>query len=1174
MNGSTVIAALLLAAGFVLPYAHGAPVEMEAPGRAVTGESGLTGTDASALAKTGAPGLAGTDASPLAGTGAHGRAETNSLEWVNPAPTICSLSGIAWKSGNGFGLIAGHAGTLMKYEPSAGQKFTLLQTTVQDNLNAVAYQPAGATALIVGDSGMVQRYDGASFQALASGTARSLHDVVWEPDGSAALLIGDGGTVLVYKGSSISALPNQTSLRLQAGAWAPGKDYALLVGEKGVACRANLTDYSVLATGTTQNLYDVAYKPDGSSATVVGNSGTVLVYDGQTFSAGPFAANQNFYAAAWKPDGTGALVVGGESGTGRASAFLLDGSGLSALASGIQVNLHDVLWEPGSTSALIVGSRGLVAEYDSGSFDILSSGVSNTMNVVKWRPDGSYALVAGTSGYLAKYDGTALSQIPSGTSSELDGIAWHPSMDYALVCGRDGTVLRYDHATSSVTPLDDGLVVAQNYSAANWKPDGSYALLVGRDGRVVKFNGTGFEVQQSIFTIDYWDVAWKPDGAYALIAAVSGNLLKYEERALPPPLDFCMTRVEGAPSANFFSVSWYRDPSVTDALVAGMFGSSAVLMRFNDSGLTSLQTDLKASLFGVDWLPGSGCALAAGSGGRLLQFVRYGFIQPPSGTDSDITFMDVAWRPDGACALAAGQSGALLKFTWDKAASPTAIISSPRMNAVFEPGATILFDGSNSTPTFDDTLLFHWESNLSGALGDGPKLPLVLPPGNHLITLYANDTRGHSATASVSIRVKAPNRAPVVMMDSPQDGAVYNNTDEIAFDATRSYDPDGDQFSFYWTSSRSGFLGSSPAFSAMLPLGAHTINLWLNDSMGYNVSKSVGITVVPFNRPPSAVMTSPTAGGSYTDKDPVLFDARASSDPDGDALDFYWTSNVTGYLGSAQRFTRTLPAGMHQITVWADDAMGGNRSASANITVLKANEPPTVSVDYPAEGAVLSGTVEFSGVALDPEGASVSVSVQLDVSDWLPASGGRAWNFSLDTTTLANGRHAIRVKASDGQLDSPEIERNVTVHNPLWGWTVSIGIPLDGAKVSGRLDIEGAASRIGSSVTQVELRIDGGDWVVVGGTSSWTFMLDTTKLRNGMHRVTVRAYDGTDYSGEAGISLKVDNHPAAAASSPPYLLLLLAMIVIALVVAVAAMAARGKPRKPEAAAVKEEEEEE
>ena len=981
--------------------------------------------------------------------------------------------------------------------------------------------------------------------------------------------------MLVYDGSSISALANLTSLRLQAGAWAPGNDHALLVGEKGFACRANLTGSSIIYTGTSQNLYDVCYAPDGTNATVVGNAGTVLGYDGQAFSPGPSAANQNFYAAAWMPDGTGALVVGGNAVTGGGSVYELDGSGLTALASGIPVNLHDVLWEPGSTKALLAGARGLVAEYDSGSFDILTSGVSNTMNVVKWRPDGAYALVAGSSGYLALYDGTGLVQVPTGTASELDGIAWRPSGDYALVCGHDDTVLRYDTATSTVTPLDDNLLVPQNYSAVSWKPDGSYALMSGEDGAIVRYNGTAFELQQTVgfVRVNYFDVAWKPDGAYALIAGVSGNLLKYEERALPPPLDFCVTRVDGAPPANFFSVSWYRKAALTDALVAGAFGSAAVLMRFNESGLSQLDTGLKASLFGVDWLPGSGCALAAGTGGRLLQFAGYGFIQPPGYADSDVTFMDVAWRPDGAYALAVGQWGTVLKFTWARAASPTAIISSPRMNAVFDPGSTILFDGSNSTPTFDDALAFHWESNIFGALGDGARLSLVLGPGDHLITLFANDTKGHSSAASVSIRVKAPDRAPVVIIDSPSDGAFFNNTDRIAFDASRSYDPDGDPFTFYWMSSRAGYLGNFSQFSMSLGLGAHTITVWLDDGMGYNVSKSVGITVVPFNRPPSAVLTSPAPGGNYTDRDPIIFDARASSDPDGDALDYYWSSNISGYLGSAARFTRTLPAGMHLITVWADDSKGGNRSATATVTVAKANEPPSVTLDSPAEGAVLSGTAGLSGIALDPEGAPVTVSVQLDDSDWMRASGGRAWNFSLDTTALANGRHIIRVRASDGLLDSPVLDRNVTVHNPLWGWTVTIGIPLDGASVSGRVDIEGTASRIGSSIAHVELKVDGGDWVAVSGTSSWDHILETAKLHNGLHNMTVRAYDGTDYSGETSISLKVNNH-AAAQASPPYLLLLVAVAVMAAAVTAVGLYAWGRRRKPAVAAVARSSEEE
>jgi hypothetical protein len=491
------------------------------------------------------------------------------------------------------------------------------------------------------------------------------------------------------------------------------------------------------------------------------------------------------------------------------------------------------------------------------------------------------------------------------------------------------------------------------------------------------------------------------------------------------------------------------------------------------------------------------------------------------------------------------------------------LISSPRTGSVFEPGSNILFDGSNCTPSFGDSISFYWESNSSGKLGDGPRFNKVIDPGRHRITLFANDTHGHSSSASVSIIVKAPNRAPVVIIDSPTEGQVFNNTDRMDLDASRSFDPDGDPLSFFWTSSRGGAMGSMPAFNVSLNIGAHTITLWVNDSHGYNISRSVNISVVLFNTPPVPVISSPVPSPEqpYATKDAIRFDASFSRDDDGDALSFYWTSNVSGYMGGTSRFVRSLSAGLHRITVWVDDSRGGNVSAVANISVVRANEPPTLAIDSPTEGAVVFGTMQISGVAQDPEGANAAVSVQIDDGDWQPAQGGQSWTYSLDTLNMSNGKHQLRVRASDGTAESTILTRNITVHNPFWGFTVAISFPLDGAVVKGNVRLMGTASRIGASIVQVELRIDNGAWQTVTGTSSWEFAWDSTSVNNGYHQMTVRANDGTDSSPEASITLRVDNRTQ---EEMPWMAIGAAtgILVLALAIGVILVARRGKGPKP------------
>jgi hypothetical protein len=1092
------------------------------------------------LAVATAPGENGAQAGP--------RAEDDKIEWINPKPTGSTLYGMAWSASADHAILVGQAGAALRYAPFSAPKFSMLTSGVSDDLNAIAYKPDGSYAVVVGDAGTVLKWDGSTFTSLGHVTNSNLNDVAWNPAGSSAMIAGDDGAILNYDGTSLIGIYCPSTYDFRGVSWVQGSSSAILVGEKGVAYWGNRTGCLQINSSFSKDLSDIAYRPDGAYAIAVGADGTVLKFNAGTFTTFDTAPYQYFYSIAWKPDSSSAILVGTDLNAITASVWGLDSSTIYAIPTNITVTMRIVMREPGTDAYLIAGSRGLVVEYIGGAFDILSSAQMYDMNSVAWRSDGSYALIVGTYGYLAKFNGTTLVQVNTGVISELKGVAWHPDYEYALICARDGTVLRYNDTNSTVDVLTTGLVVPINYTSVSWKPDGSYALLAGDAGGLVKFNGTAFENQQVIgaYAINFMDVAWKPDGAYAVIAAVSGNVLKYEEQILPP--QYKISKISSTttlpPSTAYFGISWKNNPAITDALICGMNG---VVLHLNESGMSPLTTDTTRFFYGIGWMPNSSYAMVVGAYGKIATYVKYGFIHPTSGTDT--SFLDIGWKPDGSYAVIIGQSGAVVKYTLGKRTTPKAIISSPRPNAVYEPGVATFFDGMNSTPTYDDTLTYHWESNISGGFSDSGRFTKLLDPGKHLITLYANDTQGHSSTATVMITVKQANRAPTIKLNSPREAEIYNNTDPIQFDATGSSDLDGDALSYYWTSSKQAYINASVSFTSTLNIGAHMITLYVNDNHGHNVSASVNITVILFNRRPVPIISSPVGNEIYLSNKTVAFDASNSRDDDGDTLSYYWTSNMTGYLGSTARFNRLMSVGAHRITVWVDDDKGGNASTAINITIEKANEAPTMTIDSPADGAKVSGTVEFTGVAIDRDGTVKLVSVQVDEGDWFVANGTGNWSYSLDTNGMTNGVHTIKAKASDGQLESAVITRSVTVHNPLWGFSVTIGYPTNGTTVNGKTKIMGTASRIGSTITIVQIKFDQGEWQTAMSTGSWEYLWDTAKVKNGVHTVTVRCYDGTDYSWETATTLKVDNKTVTTSNLGMY-----AIIAVILIMAIIACA--------------------
>ena len=73
------------------------------------------------------------------------------------------------------------------------------------------------------------------------------------------------------------------------------------------------------------------------------------------------------------------------------------------------------------------------------------------------------------------------------------------------------------------------------------------------------------------------------------------------------------------------------------------------------------------------------------------------------------------------------------------------------------------------------------------------------------------------------------------------------------------------------------------------------------------------------------------------------------------------------------------------------------------------------------------------------------------------------------------------------------------------------------------MTITGTASKGTIEVISVEVSVDGGNWTNALGDYKWQYKIDTTKLKNGLHKVEVRAFDGKDYSDVAACNFTVDN---------------------------------------------------
>ena len=195
--------------------------------------------------------------------------------------------------------------------------------------------------------------------------------------------------------------------------------------------------------------------------------------------------------------------------------------------------------------------------------------------------------------------------------------------------------------------------------------------------------------------------------------------------------------------------------------------------------------------------------------------------------------------------------------------------------------------------------------------------------------------------------------------------------------------------------------------------------------------------------------------------------------------------------------TATLADGAHRIRVSATDALG--RESSRLWTVSVDNAPPVIAVTAPS-AAALSATARFDFVVMDV--ALVSVDLSLD-GRALAFSGSRhAGSLLLDTATLADGAHRLRLLARDAIGHESVWEETITTDNraPLIVPDQEVAAVLSGV-VSLTWTVHDA------TLSTTLLLLDDADIAFDGGARHPGMRLDTTQIREGSHSLSVVAVD-------------------------------------------------------------------
>ena len=490
----------------------------------------------------------------------------------------------------------------------------------------------------------------------------------------------------------------------------------------------------------------------------------------------------------------------------------------------------------------------------------------------------------------------------------------------------------------------------------------------------------------------------------------------------------------------------------------------------------------------------------------------------------------------------------------------------------------------------------------------------TLSPGTHLLTVSATDSNASPDTGSWSsaIRVNPVN----VHIDSPLPGANVSGAVVVAGWALDNTSVSGlaigsVQIKVDGVSVGAGAYGSSrpdvctvyagrpgcpnvgftySLNTASLSLGQHTITATATDTDGTPDTNTASVTVRVVAIPPTVCIDSPvpssvlsgtaTLSGWALDNTTTVGTAIASvqlsvdGTPVGsatygvnraDVCDAYPGRPGCPNVGFTYPLSLSaLSPGPHTIMVSATDTEGTPEVGAASVTITVVDAPPSVYIDSPSSGAVVSGTVTISGWALDntsADGTAINnVQVKVDGivvetaiygtsrTDVCSAYPGRpgcpnvGFTYALNTAALTPGSHVLTVSATDGDAspDSGSWSITIQVAAPP---SVHIDSPANGATVSGMVIVSGWAvdstSTVGTAISSVQIKVDG---ITVGNATyglnrsdvcavyagrpgcpnvGYSFVLNAAALSPGSHTLTVIATDtdGTPDTGSASITI-------------------------------------------------------
>jgi len=322
----------------------------------------------------------------------------------------------------------------------------------------------------------------------------------------------------------------------------------------------------------------------------------------------------------------------------------------------------------------------------------------------------------------------------------------------------------------------------------------------------------------------------------------------------------------------------------------------------------------------------------------------------------------------------------------------------------------------------DDVLTFSLASAPSGmsidsATGVITWVPSLGQAGDQPVIVSVSDLAGLQDTQSFSVAVQDANDAPQIT-STPIVQATVNQLYQYAVIAS---DPDvGDVLSYSLLSAPAGMsIDSNTGLISWSPtsaqLGAHPVQIQVEDGGGLVASQNLSIDVLPDNRTP-VINSTPVVVATESE---AYSYAVIATDADGDTLIFSLVTGPEGMVidatsGVIQWTPSSLQIGNQSIQVKVADTRGAEAVQSFAVVVgafVPPNQPPVIT-SAPVINAVEAQLYQYLLQATDADADSLVFALTIAPAGMVidAVSGLLSWT----PATAQIGSHSVQAQVSDG----------------------------------------------------------------------------------------------------------------------------------------------------------------